>query len=368
MTKGNHTLRFISLAALLLMGAVWSLASAQQEQSVGGYPYADLLATPQWLRQQADDDDLVIVDVRTDEHFDGRVIPGAVRMPWAAFRYNNTAANEGSLFVGVARAQEILGQHGIGRTHTIVLYDSVARDGGATASYLFWVLDILGHENKRVLEGGIDAWASAGYELDSKPRQLSPILYQAPMAEIRGREIIDGDDVYRNLGDPHYQIIDVRSPAEYKGEKGTRDLQGNGLKLGHIPTAVNINYTANWRDSETKHIKPYGALQELYRGLDTSKDIIVYCNSGRRSSSSYFVLRLMGIDNVTTYEPSWKQWGNPANFDPVETTENQLVGDTLPGTGSARTATTSTTRSQSSGQTETSDGNAPKGGYVSCGG
>ena len=179
----------------------------------------------------------------------------------------------------------------------------------------------------------------------------------------------DGDDVYRQLGDPHYQIIDVRSPAEYKGEKGTRDLRGNPLKLGHIPTAVNIDYTMNWGNTETKRIKPYATLQELYRGLDTRKSTIVYCNSGRRSSFSYFVLRLMGIDDVTTYEPSWKQWGQTTNFFPVETTAHRLAGSDLPGTSSAVEGTRSSTAGDAStGQKASTDGSAPKAGYVSCGG
>lgn len=48
-----------------------------------------------------------------------------------------------------------------------MLYDSVERDGGATAAYVFWVLDLLGHTRKMVLERGIDAWEEAGYDLDS---------------------------------------------------------------------------------------------------------------------------------------------------------------------------------------------------------
>jgi len=368
MSTRRNTLRYLIIAALLLLGVVWSLASAQQEGGTGQYPNSDLLATPQWLMQHADSEDIRIVDVRTDDHFDGRVIPGAIRLPWSVFRYNNTAANEGSLFVGVARAQELLGSHGIGRTHTLVLYDSVVRDGGATASYLFWVLDVLGHGNKRILDGGIDAWVTAGYDLDSAPRNLEPILYQAPMQDIRGQDLIDGDDVYRQLGDRYYQIIDVRSPAEYKGEKGTRDLQGNGLKLGHIPTAVNIDYTQNWRDTESKKLKSYSDLQALYRGLDPQKGVIVYCNSGRRSSFSYFVLRAMGIENVYTYEPSWKQWGRPANFFPVETTVNRLAGGDLPGVSSSRKTASSTSGSQTAAQPDPSGGSAPKSGYVSCGG
>ncbi|MFW5637536.1 MAG: sulfurtransferase, partial [Thermodesulfobacteriota bacterium] len=168
------------------------------------------------------------------------------------------------------------------------------------------------------------------------------------------------------LGDPYYRIIDVRSSAEYLGEKGTRDLHGNPLKLGHIPTAINIEYKQNWVDKESKAMKSYPELQELYRGIDPNKGVVVYCASGRRSSFSYFVLRLMGFNDVITYEPSWKEWGNPANFYPVETAENKLTGGNLPGAGGKRSRSGAV---QSSGtqSAQTSSG-APKGGYVSCGG
>ena len=366
----QKVLRYSAIAGILLLAAVWSLVSAGPGKADGGYPNASILATAQWLKTHADDPDRIIVDVRTDEHFDGKLIPGAVRLPWSLFRYNDTAINVGSRFVGAERAQQILGEHGIGRTHAIVLYDSVERDGGATASYLFWVLDVLGHAKKRILDGGIDAWQRAGYDLGSKPKSLSPILYQAPMAEIRSDRLIDGEFVYRRLGDPFYQIIDVRSRPEYLGEKGTRDLRGNGLKLGHVPTAVNVNYVDNWTNESTKTVKSYPDLQALYRGLDPDKGVIVYCNSGRRSSFSYFVLRLMGIENVQTYEASWKQWGNPSMYYPVETAERTLTGTALPGRsksasrGPSSTAATAETQNGGGG----SAAGQPKGGYVSCGG
>jgi len=127
MINRQHTLRYLLLATLLLLGVVWSLASAAPEDRYAGYPNSHLLATPEWLQEHAGSEEVMVVDVRTDQHFDGRLIPGAVRLPWSSFRYNDTALNEGSLFVGVDRSQEILGNHGIGRTHTIVLYDAVDR-------------------------------------------------------------------------------------------------------------------------------------------------------------------------------------------------------------------------------------------------
>jgi thiosulfate/3-mercaptopyruvate sulfurtransferase len=361
--KDRSILKSVIIGVVLFSGVLWALSSAAQKRSA--YPNANFMANAQWLKAHLNDTDLVVADVRTDEYFGGGVIPGAVRLVWSDFRHNDVGRSVASTFVGVKQAQDVLGRSGITRHDTVILYDSVERDGGATASYVFWVLDVLGHEKKKILERGIDGWKDAGYDLVTKPRQPQALLYQSGMGNIQRNKLIDGDFVYKRLGDPFYQIVDVRSAAEYRGEKGTKGLDGKPLKLGHIPTAVNINYQAAWTDPETKHIKPYAELQTLYRGLDSAKGVIVYCNSGRRSAFSFFVLRLMGFENVVTYESSWKQWGNPDNFFPVETRENRLAGTFLPEPSKAPASAVRTTEE---GKNRKPASSSPSGGYVSCGG
>lgn len=366
--KNNTILRHIVIATILSLGVLWSFSSAAEKEA--GYPNDQFITTAQWLKTHKGDKNLVVVDVRTDDHFDGSLIPDAVRMPWSLFRYNDIGENLAETFVGVQKAQKILGDHGITPRDTVVLYDSVARDGGATASYVFWILDVLGHEKKMILERGIDSWKDAGFERVTTARQTQPLLYQVPSRKIAKDKIIDGDFVYSRLGDYYYQIIDVRSAEEYTGKKGTKGLDGTPLKLGHIPTSFNINYVEAWTDGQRKNIKSYAELQSLYAGLDSSKGIIVYCNSGRRSSFSYYILRLMGFDNVYTYEPSWKEWGSPDKYFPVETRENVLKSTVLP-QPSANTAFTKTTANRQKSKTSTSapeNANEPSGGYVSCGG
>lgn len=366
--KNNKVLRHIVIAVILSLGVVWSFSSAAEKEV--GYPNDQFIASAQWLKTHMEDKDVVIVDVRTDEYFDGGLIPGAVRMPWSLFRYNDISKNLAETFVGVQAAQKILGDHGITPRDTVVLYDSVARDGGATAAYIFWILDVLGHENKMILERGIDSWKDAGFDRVTTPRQTQSLLYQIPSQKVFRAKIIDGDFVYRRLGDYYYQIIDVRSAEEYSGKKGTKGLDGSPLKLGHIPTAVNINYEAIWTDKQSKNIKSYAELQQLYAGLDSSKGIILYCNSGRRSSFSYYILRLMGFSNVYTYEPAWKEWGNPDKYFPVEAQENVLESTASP-QPSGSTEPVKTTANRQQGKTPTSapnNANEPSGGYVSCGG
>ena len=363
--KEKRILRNIIVAMLLFLCVLWSFNSAAQKGT--DYPNANFITDAHWLKTHQKDNNLVIADVRSDKHFDGSLIPGAIRLDWSEFRYNDTGHNLAETFVGIKKAQEILGRHGITREDTIVLYDSVERDGGATASYVFWVLDLLGHDNKMILNRGIDAWKDAGFDLVTSPRETRSLLYQAQAESLQREKLIDGNFVYSRLGDYFYQIIDVRSKDEYIGNKGTKGLDGSPLKLGHIPTAVNINYQDAWTDTSSKQIKSYDELRSLYTGLDSSKGIIVYCNSGRRSSFSYFILRLMGFDRVFTYEASWKEWGNPDRFFPVERRENVLMGDTLPEPSNRNTASIqkATKDHQKTGE---SASEKPAGGYISCGG
>ncbi len=360
----QNPVRYVVTAAILLAGVWWAMASVTGEAAKGaGYPAAELLVDARWLKERIDQPNLIVVDVREDKKFDGKLVPGAIRIPWSDFRYSDEAAGMGGLFVGTVEAQKILGRAGVSRGDEIVLYDSVASDGGATASYVFWVLDLLGHEKIRLLDRGIDAWVESGGETATEPRKLEPILYQALSEEINLRKMADGNFVYSRLGDPHYQIVDARSREEYLGEKANEALDGSVLKLGHVPTAVNIDYKANWTDPETKKFKSYEQLRQLYRGLDPSKSVIAYCHSARRGSFPYFALKLMGFSDVILYEPSWFEWGSYAKFFPVELAENKLAGTELPEALPAKGKTTETSVKAPADKSAGSGG-----GYVSCGG
>ncbi|MGD9876362.1 sulfurtransferase [Desulfococcus sp.] len=367
----KNSARHIIIPIILLSALVWSLSQALGSGSGEAYPNARFIVSADWLKQHLADEGLVVVDVRGDKYFDGTVIPGAVRLPWSEFRYDDIDENLGEKFAGPDKAQQVLGKYGITRSDTVLLYDSVERDGGATASYIFWVLDLLGHERMMLLDGGIDGWRAAGFETAKAPIRRDPVLYQAPSGEMKPWVLADGEFVYRRLGDPMYQIIDVRSREEYIGEKGSLDLRGEPLKLGHIPTAVNVDYRLNWVDEEHKKLKPYADLRKLYRGLDSNRAVIVYCDSGRRGSFGYFVMRVMGIQPVMSYEASWKEWGVPDRFYPVELVERRFGSDTLPGASETAVGEGRRVRSEAgSGDADSRlpASGSPKGGYVSCGG
>ncbi|MGB5986325.1 MAG: rhodanese-like domain-containing protein [Desulfobacterales bacterium] len=359
--------RFIVIGLILVLAVYGSLAAARSAATPNrDYAQKQLLASAGWLQEHLQDPNLVVVDVRSDKYFDNRLVPGAIRLPWSDFQFTDSARGIGGSFVGIHQAQRMLGDAGLTRGDRIILYDSVERDGGATASYFFWVLDLLGHPDKKILERGIDGWVAAGGEIADTPRLLEAQLYQAPSGELLLERLALGDFIENRLGDRHYQILDVRSREEYLGQKPNLGLDGEVLKLGHIPTAYNIDYRLNWADGETKALKSNAALLELYRGLDPSKAVITYCHSARRGSFGYFVLRLMGFSDVRLYDGSWFEWGRPQGFYPVETRENRPRQATLPQVAAQGGTSGSPTAAQSA--TSPASNPSPEGGYVSCGG
>ncbi|MFN2256853.1 MAG: sulfurtransferase [Desulfuromonadaceae bacterium] len=364
------TVRFIVIAAVLLLGVTWAFASTDKSP-YAKFPNAQYIISAEQLQQRMNaNESLVIVDVRNDKHFDGKMIPGAIRIPWSTFRLDQSATNTGGNFVGSEKAQQIFGEHGIFRNDTVILYDSVARDGGATASYVFWVFDLLGHKNMAILERGIDGWIDAGNKVVNSPAKREPLLYQAPAKEIDTRKMLDDIFINRRLGDPYYQILDVRSQEEYLGQALNEGLDGTPLKAGHIPGAININYKNNWTDKDSKGIKSYAELAELYRGLDPNIGVITYCHSARRGSFTYYILRLMGFKDLMLYDNSWYSWGRPGAFFPVETQAQLLPGQSLPKvdpkSDSSKGARKSAPAEPQAKTQESSDGGGKK--YISCGG
>jgi thiosulfate/3-mercaptopyruvate sulfurtransferase len=110
-------------------------------------------------------------------------------------------------------------------------------------------------------------------------------------------------------------LIDVRSPAEYSGERlHMEDYPNEGaLRGGHIPGAANVPW-ARAVDPADGTFRTAEELRAIYHdeaGLGTGDDVIVYCRIGERSSHTWFVLtHLLGHDRVRNYDGSWTEWGN----------------------------------------------------------
>ncbi len=117
-------------------------------------------------------------------------------------------------------------------------------------------------------------------------------------------------------------LVDVRSPAEYSGEKTHMPEypQEGVLRGGHIPGAKSVPWAraANPDDGTFKSAADLKAIYEAEQGLAASDNIVAYCRIGERSSHTWFVLTyLLGYPTVRNYDGSWTEWGNSVGL-PIE--------------------------------------------------
>ena len=288
-----------SIPIILMTFLGWSLTVTSSSGSEA--THSELLVETEWLAQHLNDPNLRIVDVRSPEKYRAGHIRNAVSSPMEEVAVrpdpDKTVTHE---LPSQDKIEAWFGSLGISDGTKVVLYD----DGNSNwATRVFWTLEYYGLDGKvSVLNGGLDKWRKEGREIVQANRKIEPARFQA---RIQKKKLATKEDVLLSLRKPGIKILDVRSPKEYTGED-RRAARG-----GHIPGAVNVDWTSNL-DYETGVFKSPQALRELYRaaGVSRGKEVIVYCQSGMRASHTYFALRLLGYPRVRVYDGSWQEWGN----------------------------------------------------------
>src|SRR5260370_12979640 len=258
----------------------------------------------------------VVWDVRPAAVYAKGHIAGAISIGDAAkvLRDENTED-----FIATDRIEKILGAAGLDPHRETIVYGS---RGTWNPYFGLYILQYFGGSNVRVYHDGIEDWAAAGQAISLDTAQLPPVALKL---EINPTVAVTTKEMVARLNDPDVQIVDVRTPQEFIGE----DIRA--IRGGHIPGAINVPYEQNWIDPETPaklarkqtnnnggmSLKAAEDLKRLYSRLDPSKETIVYCQRGARSSETAEVLQQLGFTNVKVYDSSWLGYGNtldaPAN-------------------------------------------------------
>jgi len=194
------------------------------------YPNPDILASPKWLKDHLDDENLVIVDCPwAADAYAKAHIPGAVCRPEHC--YLKTKDKDGNLSIFLqtpAEFEKLCSDLGIGSNSTVVAYDEW---GSNFATRLWWMLRYYGHNDAKVLDGGWQGWVEAGYPVSYKKQQCSGD--SDFKASANPELLVELDELKSNLSNDTWQVLDVRSDDEYNGKAA----HGN-KRVGHIPGAI----------------------------------------------------------------------------------------------------------------------------------
>jgi thiosulfate/3-mercaptopyruvate sulfurtransferase len=278
-----------------------------------GYANPDVLVSTEWVEEHLDDPGVRIVESNEDPLvYPSGHLPGAVEIDWTR-DLNDQIRRDYIESVGFA---ELAGRMGITPDTQVVFYGD---KNNWWASYAFWVFQLFGHANARLMDGGRLKWEQEGRQLTREvPIVASADYPQVPRDDSHIR-------AFREQVLEHVQakkaLVDVRSPEEFSGERlHMPDYPNEGaLRGGHIPGASSVPWARAVHKDGT--FKSAAELQKIYvdeQGLTPDSDVIAYCRIGERSSHTWFVLtHLLGFRSVRNYDGSWTEWGNLVGV-PVE--------------------------------------------------
>jgi thiosulfate/3-mercaptopyruvate sulfurtransferase len=182
-----------------------------------------------------------------------------------------------------------VGALGIGNNDTVVVYD---RSGMAmAAARAWWMFRLYGHENVKILDGGLPVWIKAGNALGPKAENIKRATFTAnfqPDLYKRMEQMAD------NLLRKTFMVIDARDSARFES--------------GHIPNSRSIPYPTLVTREGT--LKSPDELDTIFKasGSDLSRKIACTCGSGVTACVIALALHELGHKDAAVYDGSWTEW------------------------------------------------------------
>lgn len=251
-------------------------------------------------------ENLLIVEVGDEESYERHHVPGAVHVDYEHIVGMTPPAT--GLMPDEAQLSELFSSLGVSGEKHVVAYDN---DKNSLATRLLWTLDAVGHDRFSLLDGGMSAWRAGVHPTEAGVTAPHRSDFHAACD---GHARAEKTYILDKLGDPDVVLLDTRTPAEYAGE----DMRA--ARGGHIPGAVNMDWTEAIDLDRFPRFKPAEQLRRIYEeiGVTPDKEIVVYCQTHHRSSHSYIVLKSLGYPRLRGYDGSWSEWGNDPGV-PIET-------------------------------------------------
>jgi thiosulfate/3-mercaptopyruvate sulfurtransferase len=199
----------------------------------------------------------------------------------------------------------------VGFTNTMqaVVYD---RQNANYCGRLWWMLKWAGHEPVAVLDGGLQAWQTAGGAVvssatDPEAKRVHGSTSASNYAlapELTALAAIE--TVADRLGRPTQTLIDARGAPRFRGEVEPLDPVA-----GHIPGALNRPFGSNM--APDGRFKPAEQLRTEFLALLGNRDpatVVHHCGSGVSAVPNILAMEIAGLGRTALFAGSWSEWCN----------------------------------------------------------
>lgn len=267
-----------------------------------------LLLEPEVLAGRLGETNLMVIDLSKEQVYQQAHVPGAIHLDFKALQAGEPPAP--GLLPDREFLEALFSSLGLTPDTHVVACDD---EGGGWAGRLLWVLECIGHRHYSYLNGGIHAWLAEGLPTEARANEPTPGSYSIDAGPCDAQ--VDLDYVLQHLDDDNVVIWDARSEEEYSG------VRAFAPKAGHIPGAVHYEWTEAMDKSRHLRVRDLEQVREelRQRGITEDKEIITHCQTHHRSSFTWLVGRLLGLD-IKAYPGSWSEWGHHPDT-PVERPE-----------------------------------------------
>src|SRR5579864_2467768 len=268
----------------------------------------DPLVSTDWLAAHLNDATVKVVDATfkmpgvlplpKDDYLKAH-IPGAVFFDVDAVSDHTDPLPH--MFPSAEQFGRDVGALGIGNADTVAVYDAGGWVAGPRA---WWMFLSYGHDNVRILDGGLKKWMAEGRPVQSGEVTPKPATFKAAYDARRVRSI---QQMIGNVASKAEQVIDARAGDRFEGRVAE---PRPGLRSGHIPGARNLPYGQLF-DAAIGTMKPLAELRKAFAGagVDMTRPIVTSCGSGVSAAVLTLALYRLGVRDTALYDGSWSEWG-----------------------------------------------------------
>ena len=273
--------------------------------ALGAASAAQPLLTPAQLQALQGQPAVRVIDVRDAKSYAANHIANAVHSPYSQWR--GPASNPGNPPAPAQLTQLVQSLGLTAATHAVVVSSGADTTDFGAAARVYWTLKMLGVKDLSILNGGMQAWTSAGLAQTTEVPTVVTSTFQPVPDE---RLLATRAEVQHHVAEGNAALVDSRPDDFYLGKKRAQAAQRSGT----LPGAQQLDFN-QWFVPGTSTFVDTDTARRIAAQVKRKEDqeTVAFCNTGHWAATDWFGLsEVAGLPNVSLYAGSMADWTQDA--------------------------------------------------------